>query len=216
VVSAKLGVTIQYYALVDYTALKNAVNAVGGITINIQSSDPRGLYDPSPDLANNYAPLVNLKNGIQTLNGTQALGLARARGDSYRAYGFPRSDFDRTEHQRQIILALKDKATGLGTLSNPVKLGELADSFGSNVKTDFQASETRRLYTVMKSIPNGSITSVGLNNANGQNLLTSYTTRLGQSALVPRAGIDDYSEISAFVQQLVTPPASSNSSSSKQ
>lgn len=203
VVSDKLQIPIHYYALVDYTALKNAVDAVGGITVNIQSSDPRGLYDPSPDVSNGGGPLVNLPNGVQKLNGVQALGLARSRGDSYYSYGFPRSDFDRTEHQRQILVALKDKATSAGTLSNPVKLGELADSFGNNVHTDLKAGETRRLYTIMKQVPNNQITSAGFNDANGKNLLTSYTTRLGQSALVPRQGIDDYSEIDAFVQQLM-------------
>jgi LCP family protein required for cell wall assembly len=201
VVSESTGQPIDYYALVDYSALKNAVNAVGGVTVNIQSSDPRGLYDPSPDLTTHQA-LVNLPNGLQTLNGQQALGLSRARGDSYRAYGFPQSDFDRTEHQRQILIALKDKASGLGTLSNPVKLGELADSLGDNVHTDLKGGETRRLYTIMKQIQNSNIKSAGLNDANGEDLLDSYTTRSGQSALVPRAGIDNYDEIQAFISSL--------------
>jgi LCP family protein required for cell wall assembly len=203
VVSDKLQIPIHYYALVDYTALKNAVNAVGGITLNIQSSDPRGLYDPSPDISNGGGALVKLGNGSQKLNGVQALGLARSRGDSYYSYGFPRSDFDRTEHQRQILVALKDRASSAGTLSNPVKLGELADSFGNNVHTDLKAGETRRLYTIMKAIPSNQITSAGFNDASGKNLLTSYTTRFGQSALVPRLGVDDYSEIDSYVQQLM-------------
>jgi polyisoprenyl-teichoic acid--peptidoglycan teichoic acid transferase len=209
VVSDKLQIPIHYYALVDYTALKNAVNAVGGVTVNIQSPDPRGLYDPSPDISNGGGPLVKLGNGQQKLNGVQALGLARSRGDSYYSYGFPRSDFDRTEHQRQILVALKDKASGAGTLSNPVKLGELADSFGNNVQTNLKAGETRRLYTIMKSVPSNKIVSAGFNDADGKNLLTSYTTRLGQSALAPRVGLDDYSEIDAFIQQLTSSGSSS-------
>ncbi|HUS26685.1 MAG TPA: LCP family protein [Nevskiaceae bacterium] len=205
VVSQKLGLTIHYYALVDYAALENAVNAVGGITVNIQSSDPRGLYDPSLDLKTGK-PLVDLSNGTQTLNGRAALNLSRARGNSYYSYGFPLSDFNRTQNQRMILIGLKDKATSVSTLSNPAKLGELADSFGDNVKTDMQLKEVRRLYSIIKKVKNSDIKSEGLNSANGKNLLGSYRTSSGQSALVPAAGLDDYTEIQAFITQLTTPP----------
>lgn len=205
VVSQKFNVPINYYALVNYSAFRDAVNAVGGISVNIQSSDPRGLYDP------NISPVdggpLRLTNGVHNLDGQTALNLARARGDSYYSYGFPRSDFDRTEHQRQMLLALKDKATSVGVLSNPIKLGNLFDSLGKNVTTDFQLKEVRRLYVVMKDIPSGQIQSASLNDAklgtqDHVNLLQSYTTRSGQSALVPAAGIEDYSQVAAYVAQL--------------
>ncbi len=212
-VSASLGVPIDYYALVNYNAVRDAVNALGGITVTITSNDPRGLYDPSPDLANNLAPLVKLANGQQTLNGVQALGLARARGNAYGAYGFASSDFARTEHQRLLLLGIKDKAATANTLVNPVKLGKLFDTFGNNVKTDLSLGEARRLYSLTKQIPNSKITSAGLNDADGKNLLMSYRTRTGQSALVPAAGVDDYSAVQAYVQKLLTPPASSTTPS---
>jgi len=202
-VSQHFGIPLHYYALVNYSALKDAVNAVGGISVNIQSSNPKGLYDPSPDLATRL-PLVDLRNGVQTLNGQQALGLARSRGDSYYAYGFPRGDFDRTEHQRQILVALKEKAGSLSTLSNPLKVGELFDSFGNNVKTDLQLNETRRLYDLLKKVPSNAIASAALNDGKDHTLLQGYTTRFGQSALIPKAGVDDFSQIQAYVQELLT------------
>jgi len=201
VVAQNFGVTPNYYALVNYTALQQAVNAVGGITVTVTSTDPRGLYDPSLDLQTRQ-PLVKLPNGPVNLDGRQALDLARARGDSYYSYGYANSDFTRTENQRKILLALKDKGTATSTLSNPVKLGQLFDSFGKNVETDFKTSELRRLYQLSKDIPTGKVTSASLNNANGQNLLTSYRTRSGQSALVPVAGIDDFTRIKAFIAGL--------------
>jgi LCP family protein required for cell wall assembly len=201
-VEQSFGTSIQYYALVNYTALKDAVDAVGGVTITVNSTDPRGLYDPSPDLNNNYEPLVKLPNGEVSLNGTQALGLARARGHARGSYGFGLSDFARTEHQRQLLIGLKEKAGSAGTLSNPIKVGELFDSFGSNVETDFSLGEARRLYTITKPIPNDKIASASLNDANKVNLLKNYTTKTGQSALVPRLGVDDYTEIKAYIQSL--------------
>ncbi|HYH74902.1 MAG TPA: LCP family protein [Candidatus Saccharimonadales bacterium] len=205
-VSQALGTDIQYYALVNYSALREAVNAVGGVTVTIDSTDPRGLYDPSPDLANNRLPLVKLPNGSVTLDGNQALGLARARGQAKGSYGFGLSDFTRTQHQRQLLIGLKEKAASASTLSNPVKLGELFDSFGSNIETDLSLGEARRLYAITKPIDSAKIVSASLNNANEQNLLESYRTRTGQSALVPRQGVDDYSEIQAYVDSLEATP----------
>ncbi|HSW66487.1 MAG TPA: LCP family protein [Bacillota bacterium] len=212
-ISQNFGITINYYGLVNYSAVRQAVDAVGGIEVNIQSNDPRGVYDPSPDLSNNYKPLVNLSNGVHTINGVQALGLSRARGDSYGAYGYALSDFTRTQYQRQVLLALKDKAFSAGILANPVKLGNLFDSLGSNVKTDMTLGEVKRLYSLTKDMNDNKITSAGLNDADGKNLLSNYTTRYGQSALIPRLGVDDYSEIQAYIQKLANPVTSTNTNS---
>jgi len=202
-VEQDLGVNINYYALIDYNAFKQSVDAVGGIDINIQSDDPRGLYDPSIDYAT-HGPLVRLSNGNHHLNGQQALDLARARGDAYGSYGFPQADFDRTAHQRLMLLALKSKASSAGVITNPIRLGQLFDAVGKNVKTDFTASNIHRLYDLTKSINTNTIKSVSLNDANGKNLLQSYTGTYGESALIPAAGLDDYSQIQSFLRGLTS------------
>lgn len=198
-----LGISTQYYALVNYNALREAVNSVGGIDVTINSTNPRGLYDPSKDYTTGGV-LVRLKNGSQHLNGQQALNLARARGDARGSYGFPNSDFNRTENQRMIILALRAKATTAGVLANPVKLGNLFDSVGGNVETDMNLGNVRRLYNITKGISGGQIQSIGLNDANGQNLLANYRTPGGASALVPAAGTTDYTDIKRYVQRLTS------------
>ena len=203
VVEQNLGININYYGLIDYNAFRDAVDAVGGVDVNIQSPDPRGLYDPSIDWTT-HGPLVRLTNGVHHLTGEQALDLARARGDAYGSYGFPRSDFDRTEHQREMLLALKSKVASAGVLANPIALGNLFDSVGKNVSTDFTLGEVRRLYDIGKNIANTSIQSVGLNDANGQNLLANYTSPNGESALIPAAGIDDFSTIKAYLTRLTS------------
>lgn len=213
VVSENFGLTLHYYALVDYSAFRQAVDAVGGIDVNIASSDPRGLYDPSRDWTKSYrAPLVKLTNGSHHLDGQEALNLARARGDAYGAYGYAQSDYTRTANQRLMLVALKDKATSAGVALNPVKISSLLDSFGNNVKTDFKTTEVRRLGDLAKKIPSDKIQSVGLNNVNGKNLLKGYTTRSGQSALIPAAGLNNFSDIQAYLEQLMAPPSSTTDS----
>lgn len=207
-VSESFGIPISYYVLVDYSALRDAVNTVGGVPIDVQSSDPRGLYDPSIDWKT-HGPLVKLSNGWHTLTGEEALDLARARGDAYGSYGFDASDFERTQNQRALILAIKDKAMSSGTLANPLKLGQLFDAFGNNVHTDLSTGNIRRLYDLSKVIGSSQIKSIGLNNVtfDGQkdvNLLKGYTTTNGQEALIPQTGIGDYSQIQQFLKQLTS------------
>lgn len=200
VVEEITGLKMHYFALVNYNALKQAVDAVGGVDFVVKSEDPRGLYDPNIDWETR-GPLVKLTNGKHHLDGREALDLARARGDAYNSYGFAGSDFARTEHQRQLLVALKTKAVSAGTLSNPAKLGSLFDAIGNNVKTDFKLDEVRRLYDLTKEIGGGNIQSLSLNEADGKNLLMSYATSNGQSALAPAAGVDDYSDIRAFIKK---------------
>lgn len=206
-VSETIDIPIDYYALVNYGAFRDAVNAVGGITVTINSNDPRGVYDP-------YASL-RLKNGTQNIDGQTALNLSRARGDGPGSYGFPRSDFDRTENQRMMMIALREKALSAGVLTNPIKIGNLFDSAGNNVQTDLSLGNMRRLANLTKNIGTQNIVSASLNDADGVNLLKSYTTRNGQSALIPAAGVDNYTQIQAYVQKLMngTPAATPASTS---
>lgn len=200
VVEQNFDIPIDYYALVNYGALRDSVNAVGGVNFNVHSSDPRGLYDPSTDYRT-HGVLVDLSNGNHKLNGEQALDLARARGDAYGSYGFGNSDFQRTQDQRELLIALKNKAFTPGVVGNPAKLTSLFDAVGSNVKTDFKLPEVHRLYDLTKLINSRNIKSLSLSDANGKDLLKSYTTADGESALIPAAGIDDFSAIQAFVHQ---------------
>lgn len=206
VVEENFGVKAHYYALVNYSAFKEAVNSVGGIDVTIQSEDQRGLYDPS--FRDFEGGPLKLPNGVNHLDGQTALNLARARGDPFNGvsgtYGFNESDFDRTKHQRMMMLGLKDKALSMNVLSNPVKIGELMDSVGNNVKTDFKINELASLYYLMKKVKSEDIQSLSLNHADGQNLLSNYTTSTGQSALVPAAGVDDYSQIQKYLAKAMS------------
>lgn len=195
VIETNLGVHSNYYALINYTAFKDAVNAVGGVTVNINSTDSRGLYDSNTG--------IKLSNGSNTLDGTEALALARSRGDGTYEYGFPQGDFNRTQNQQLILMALKDKLSDTSIIANPFKIGSLADALGDNVKTDMTIGEIETFYQKVKGISDSDMNTVTLNSVNGQNLLTDYTTSSGQSALIPKAGVDDFSAIQSAVSELL-------------
>ena len=103
-----------------------------------------------------------------------------------------------------MLVALKNKADTASVFANPAKLSDLISAFSSNVTTDFKLPEVHRLYDLSKLIPNQNIQSLDLTNANGKDLLTGYLGTGGQSALIPALGIDNYSDIQAFINQQVS------------
>ncbi len=202
-ISDKFQTPIDYYMVINYSAVRDMVNALGGVTVNIQSPDPDGLYDPNISSVDG-GPL-RLSNGPQTLNGQTALNLTRARGDpcfcGETGYGFPRSDFDRTEHQRQVFVAIKDKAANWKLIADPRKNAKLFNAAADNIKTDLTLGDVRPLYQLFSGIPSNSLQSLSLNSLDKVNLLKSYGTSSGQSALIPAAGLNNYSQIVSALKQ---------------
>ncbi len=196
------GIPIDYYALIDYTAFEDAVNAVGGINVNIQSPDPRGLYDPNVDKA--HGGPLKLPNGEVHLDGLQALALALARGDSPYAYGFPLSDINRTQHQRQMLIALEQKALSVGVLTNPIKITNLFSAIGANIKTDLSLQDAIKLASYAKKVNLNNIGSYGLSYSGSNALLTTYVTSNGQDALIPKSGFGQFGQIKHYYQQITS------------
>jgi len=96
------------------------------------------------------------------------------------------------------MVALKDKVMNMGTLTNPVKLSNLLSAFGDNVQSDISLNDMTRLASLAKRIPNNQIQSVGLADP-PNNFLTTGNIN-GLSIVQPRAGLEDYSKIQAFVR----------------
>ena len=180
-----LDIPIHYYVRVDFDGFIQAVDAVGGVTINLDEP----LYDTN--FWWQYG-ILDLPAGENYLDGEKALYVARSRLTS------PRGDFDRTDRQRDILVAIKDKALSLGTFANPIKLAGLIDAAGNHVRTNLQVSEMLRLYEIAEEIDFANIASVGLNNG-ADSYLASQSIN-GASVLVPRNG--NYDEIQKFVREL--------------
>jgi len=200
-----LGITINHYALINYTALKEVTDAVGGIDIEITSSDSRGIFDPNMNLT--------LTNGIQHLDGETTLKLARSRNvptyDGRIAYGLPNGDFDRAMYQRKIATALVAKIATVETLTNQTKLIALLSSLENNISSNFSAGQLRRLYDLSKTVV--VTNSIGINGEEGDYLLSDYVSDDGQATLVPTVGSYDYSTIQAYVSGYLYPVEDSSS-----
>jgi LCP family protein required for cell wall assembly len=183
-----LGVPIKYDVLVDFQAFQQAIDTMGGVTINV----PTELYDPTIEWQNNYNPVI-AEPGIQTFTGAKALLYVRSRETT--------SDFARTERQRQVIVAVKDKALTVGTISNPVKLAQLSDEFGNNVVTNLSLGDANTLYGIVKNMSDSQIKSIGL--ADPPNDYVTTTEEYGQSVVEPTAGPDNYTAIQGYIRSTV-------------
>ena len=142
-----------------------------------------------------------------SLDGQQALNLAHARGDGYGSYGFPNSDFDRTEHQRQLFIAVSEKAKTLGVLADPIKISDLFDALGNNFQTDLNLQDVLQLIQVTKGINPWTVQSYAYSatlTGNTNPILTGYIDPgSGEDALIPTAGIGNFSQMTAYYQSLV-------------
>ncbi len=199
-----LGIPINHQVLINYTAFRQMIDAVGGIDVTIESPDERGIYDPMIGFS--------VGNGVQHLDGTQALLLARSRNDpTYDgriAYGMPNGDFDRQLYQRKIMQALLAKVSSVTTLVNPTTLPKLLESFKGNVSSNLSAGQLRRIYDLSKQM--STTESISVRGTDDNLLIANYTSYDGQSALMPRLGIHEYSEIRAFVAQYLVATAAIN------
>jgi LCP family protein required for cell wall assembly len=199
IVEQDFGVSIGYYALVNYASVRDSVSALHGIDVIINSPEGR-LYDPNKDWSTG-GPLVDLTNGRHHLNGQQALDLTRARGDPSPygiAIGFGQSDFQRTADQRLVFTAIKDKLNWKLVL-DPRKNSQILDAFASNIKTNLTASEARPLFTLFNGIPSDKLKSLSLRELDGKNYLVS--TQYAGSTLSPAAGTYDFSDIQSALSQ---------------
>ncbi len=96
------GLKITHYVVTDFQGFVDAINAVGGIRVNV----PGRLYDPANSGANLYP-------GWQTLNGEQALAFIRIR-QNQASNSIRVNDFQRMDAEAQMIDALKQKLLSPG------------------------------------------------------------------------------------------------------
>ncbi len=199
------GLEMQYYIHLNFTAVVQAVDAVGGVDVTIPDYDVNtpGILDRNFDWKCNYnCYYVNYKDGEQAhMDGEHALAFARAR-NAAGGYGLPRGNFDREQNQQLIIKALRDKALSAGTLTNVGSVTGLIDALGSNLRTNIQTKEIRTLMDIAAKTEDKNIISLSL--VEDGNMLVTNASYNGQSIVRPIPSLFDYSQIQAYVQKKVS------------
>lgn len=195
------GLDIQYGVHVNHTVIKQAVDAIGGIDVDIQGSNgASGILDSNFDWRCSYkCYLVKYDNGVHHLDGEHALFLAQARGDVAPTYGLGNSNFDREKNQQKILMAIKDKSMTTGILTNLGAVTKLIDALGDNLRTNVETSEIRTLMQVASDVKSNDVKTLSL--VGDDNAVVRAGSYGDASVVMPSAGIFDYSEIKAFIEK---------------
>jgi LCP family protein required for cell wall assembly len=130
------GIPINYFVEVDFTGFKTVVDALGGVTINVQVPVVDDYYP-----GDNGTIRVYIQTGVQHMTGSQALIYARSRHGS--------NDFDRASRQQRVLLSLRQQ-TDFATLIQ--RLPELVQSTSSAVKTDYPIDKLPQLIDLASRI----------------------------------------------------------------
>lgn len=135
-----LDLEIDGYVAVDFYALVGAIDALGGIEVELTSQEAKIMNQSYIDLT---AKIVgkkssHVKAGLQTLDGVQAVSYCRVR---YTAG----DDFKRAERQREVLTKMVEKAKG----ASVGQLNDLIDEVFPNVATSFKLSEVIKMATAM-------------------------------------------------------------------
>lgn len=128
---------IEDYVTVDFTAMADVVDMLGGIEIDVTDAEAQEINNYIEETAQVVGKEANrMKGGLQTLDGVQAVTYARIRKNVGGDYG-------RTERQRLVIqkMAAKVKDTDLSTIN------DIIDTVFSQVSTSFSLKEIISLAT---------------------------------------------------------------------
>jgi polyisoprenyl-teichoic acid--peptidoglycan teichoic acid transferase len=140
-----LGIPIQYYAQIDFSAFERMIDDIGGICLDVPVKVKVGVLDE-------HGTTV-VKAGHQCLSGKVALGYARTRDVGQGVAG---GDVERSQNQQRVILAIRDKV--LSNLPALVtKAVPLYNEISSGVHTDLSLDDILRLGMLAKDIPLESI-----------------------------------------------------------
>lgn len=151
-----LGVRVDKYIMVHDDAVKDIVDALGGVSIYVEK---RMNYD---DYAGKLH--IHLDKGVQVLTGSQAVGYLRFRHDGL-------GDIGRTQRQQWFLKGLLDKMKSPQALA---KLPELLNVTREDVKTDMSIYELSQLANAARGFNEGSVQIATLPGAPNQHGYISY------------------------------------------
>ena len=133
-------VTIDYYAKINFKGLVSLVDTLGGITVEV----PQDLCTDN----SNREGEVCISAGLQTLNGEQALVLARNRKQ------LAGGDLDRGLNQQLVIQGILNKVKDMKSINQVM---DVLNTVTNNLDTNFTEQQILSFYDIAKDIMNNSL-----------------------------------------------------------
>ena len=133
------GLTIDYYAKINFKGVIDLVDALGGITVDV----PMDFCESNEDRMEGPGYEICLNKGVQVLNGQKALALARHRKT------LPLGDFQRGQNQQLVVEGMIKQ---IKTIRNVNDLYKILDTISNNIDLSMTTEEILSFYNIAKSI----------------------------------------------------------------
>jgi LCP family protein required for cell wall assembly len=176
-----VGIKIPYYAVVTFDGFRQGVDAVGGVTIDVE----RPITDHDyPGDHYEYIP-VYVPAGRQLMNGQAGLQYVRSRHDD------PLGDFGRNQRQQHFLNALSARVLKPARIA---QFGQFLDIIKSNLRTNLSPAEMLGLGNAMVTGGKPRLQSYAV----GPNFVRSPTPR--EAALYGAVLIPNQKAVNSLVQ----------------
>ncbi|HEX6335771.1 MAG TPA: LCP family protein [Jiangellaceae bacterium] len=204
-VAGALGVDVDYYVIADLAGFADIVDAIGGITIDVNYPIPIGTKKLEGAGAGCSQARDWIEPGVdKTLKGNEALWFARARCSpghptfDYASVGGSdpiKDDYNRMERQRCVMGAIAQAAEPMAMLT---KFQSLAAATEKNIKTDIPAGMFPAFAELGLKVKNAKITSLTINRdvVNPGDPDYDHLRQVVDGALTPAPDVDESVEAS--------------------
>ncbi|MFT9848170.1 LCP family protein [Aneurinibacillus sp. REN35] len=177
------GIPIDNYVTIDFEGFRKGVDALGGVEVNV---DRKLVYNDPTD-----GTSINLKPGLQVLNGKQALDFVRHRHDD-RGLKYYSTDYERNDRQVAVIQASMEKMKSFSGLTNFFKV---MDAVGENVKTDLSIDQMKGLASTFGKLDGANVVKLDNTDAywdakTSRTIIPQETMDKNRLALQQSMGID--------------------------
>ncbi len=161
------GIRVDRYILANFGAFEAAVDAVGGIDVNV----PTEIYDPAyPNDGNTGTTVFSLAAGPQHMDGQTALRYARTRHQD--------DDYHRVQRQQLVLLAFRDKLVSPEVIP---QIPALVATLGRLARTDLAPQELAALACLSTKIDRSAITAQTID----RTMVIPWTTTGGAQVSIP-------------------------------
>jgi len=133
------GIDIDYYVKINFQGVIKLVNLLGGITVDV----PIDFCESNAYRQTSKDKQICLKEGVQTLNGEQALALARHRKS------FATGDLARGTNQQLVVQGILNQAKEIKSANQALSM---LDTMSKSMDTNFTTKQLLSFYDIFKTI----------------------------------------------------------------
>lgn len=214
VVSEVTGVPVDYYVAIDFDGFVNVIDILGGVDVQVErtfddyeypiegkendncdkkdeeliEAEKQATQEPRLAFPCRYEK-IHFDAGPTHMDGKTALKYVRSRHSKEDG-----GDFGRAQRQQRFLQSLRSNVLSIDFIT---KILPLLDELKDDVKTDFPPSLIQKVISLVPSSSEYSLNTVILTD---KDFLVSSRSADLQYILVPRRGLDNWSEIKFYIK----------------